>query len=128
MFLVPLTLTEKIEEFVAELIVSNEDLSARNAISAAIGEFPNAKAIDAVFAFVSMASALEQPLFDYTGRDAKLSAELYRSIAILVADIYAVERLRGWPVTCAQLSEFWVETDETFFIPGQAVKAVTNLT
>lgn len=116
----PLTLTEKIEEFVAELIVSNEDLSARYAISAAIGEFPDVKAIDAVFAFVSMASALEQPLFNYTGRDAKLSAELYRSIAILVADIYAVEKLGGWPVTCAQISEFWVETDEAFFAPRKA--------
>ncbi len=116
----PLTLTEKIEEFVAELIVSNEDLSVRYAISAAIGEFPDVKAIDAVFAFVSMASALEQPLFNYTGRDAKLSAELYRSIAILVADIYAVEKLGGWPVTCAQISDFWIETDEAFFAPGKA--------
>ena len=123
----PFTLSEQIEEFVAELIVSNEDMSVRYAISAAIGRFPNARAFDAVFAFVSMASALERPVFKYTDRDEKLSAELYRSIAILVADIYAVEKLRGWPVTCAQISEFWFETNEAFFVPGKAAKTDTNL-
>ena len=123
----PFTHTEQIEEFVAEFIVSNEDMSVRYAIFAAIERFPNVKAIDAVFAFVSMASALERPVFRYTGRDEKLSAELHRSIAVLVADIYAVEKLRGWPVTCAQISEFWVETGETFFVPGKAAKTDTNL-
>lgn len=111
----PVAHAEQIEVFVAEFIVSNEDLSVKDAISAAIGNFPNAQAIDAAFAFVSMASALEQPVFRYTDNDKNLSAELYRSVAMFVADIYAVEKLKGWPVTCAQISDFWLSTGDVFF-------------
>ncbi|WP_299852370.1 hypothetical protein [uncultured Roseovarius sp.] len=117
-----------IEEFVADFIVSNEDYSVRDAIAATVKKFPNYMAIDAVFAFVSMASALEQPIFRYTDNDKKISAQLYRSIAMFIADIYAVEKLKGWPVTCVQVSDFWAEQGDTFFLPPDLTQLNTNLT
>lgn len=111
----PNTNVELIEEFIAELIISNEKTSMQVAIASTVERFANSPAIDATFAFVSMASTLEQPIFKYTDNDNKLAMEMYRAIAMFTADIYAVEKLSGPSPTCSQISDFWVETKEAFF-------------
>ncbi len=113
----PIAHAEVIEEFVADFIVSNADSSVRHAIAATMVKFPNSMAIDAAFAFVSVAAALEQPVFKSTENDATRSGELYRSIAMFVADIYAVEKLSGWPAMCSQINDFWTKYGDTFFCP-----------
>ena len=113
--MVPRSCSEKIEEFVAELIVSNESTSMWAAIAATVTKFPNSPALDAAFAFTSVASALERPFFSFTDNDKKRAAEMYRAMALFVADIYAVEKLYGPSPTCAQISDFWAKTGETLF-------------
>ena len=41
---------------------------------------------------------------------------MYRAIAVFSADIYAAEAIYGYSPTCAQINDFWVKTDEKFFI------------
>lgn len=114
-FLVPNTRLELIEEFFAEYIVSRSEPSVRDAIAATVKKFPMATAACVAFAFVSIASSLESPIVKGKENNEKLSAELYRAIAVFVADIYAVEELYGAPAICAHIFDFWMESEDTFF-------------
>ncbi len=91
-------------------------ISARAAIASTVRSFPNASVIDAAFAFVSMASAIEHPIFTFTDNDDEFAIEMYRAIAAYVADIYAVETLYGPSSTCSQINDFWRKSEDTFFV------------
>ncbi len=112
--LLPGSYAALIEEFVAEQIIST-DLPPRKIISAATIKFATASAIEAAFAFVAVASALEQPVFSGTKNNQILSTEMYRCIAAFVADIYAVETLNRRRSTCKDVYEFWAVSKDTFF-------------
>ena len=109
------TNTIQIEEHLAELIVSIEGLSAREAIARTVKSFPEASAIGAAFGFISMTSALENPIFAFTANDKEFAAEMYRAIAAFTADIYAVESLYPSPSTCSQIIDFWLKSGDLFF-------------
>lgn len=121
------TPAETIEEYFAECIFANPNPSVRNAIAKTVLKFPEATATCAAFAFISLAASLETPLFRYTANDEKLSVVLYRAIAAFVADIYAVEKLYGSPVICSQIGEFWVASEDKFFVVQDAILTDTKL-
>lgn len=104
-----------IEEFVAERAVSETSTSPQTLIFAAIERFPNAKAIEAAFAFVCVASALEPPSMFSEGVEQEFVSKMHRAIAVFSADIYAVEALHGPSPTCSQIRDFWLKTGERFF-------------
>ncbi len=91
----PKTNVIMIEEFITELIVTDASISAGAAIAGLVRSFPEAAAIEAAFAFVSMASALERPIFSFTDNDQEFATDMYRAIAAFTADIYAVETQDG---------------------------------
>ena len=113
-----------VEEFVAELVVSQERSSPNVIIAEAVKKFPNAPALETTFAFTCVASALERPMVLPKDMEESFIAGLYRAIAVFSADIYAVERLRGPRPTCSNIQEFWAETSEEFFA-GQSQKKTT---
>lgn len=112
---VPINDAEMIEEFVASLICANKNISAPSTVASAVINHPLSPAIDAAFAFVSVASALEEPTFQSTEENARYCSALYRATAIFIADIYALEKISGRSPTCKQVFKFWRKSGETFF-------------
>lgn len=105
-----------LEEFVAEFLTSGKNPSAAVAIAIAVTKFPKCPAIEAAFAFTSVASALEKPLFQYTADDEALAKNMYRAIAVFAADIYGAEKLTGPSARCSDVYSFWLASEDRFFV------------
>ncbi|MEO3417413.1 hypothetical protein AAFO92_22370 [Roseovarius sp. CAU 1744] len=118
MTLLPGSYSSLIEEFVAERSLSMERAPPNVVIGEAVRKFPNAPALEAAFACICVASALEQPVTLSKEIDVDFIIGLYRAIAVFSADVYAVEKLYGPTPTCSRVLEFWVQTDERFFTVG----------
>ena len=106
---------QKIEESAAEFVFSNRGVKPQSVVGHLVREFKDSPATAVSFALTSMASVLEHPAVDFSDDPADFVQELYRAIAVLTSDIFAVEALNQKIVKCQDLLEFWFQTEEIFF-------------
>lgn len=104
-----------IEEFAATYLLTHHTRAARSVIVATVARYPDAPALSAAFAFVSLAAHLEDPVAALDRDGAAIAQDLYRCISAFVADIYAVTYLGAVPATCGGVQAFWTTSDDSFF-------------
>lgn len=107
--------TSHIEEFAATYLLTHHTRTPRSVIVATVARYPDAPALSAAFAFVSLAAHLEDPVAALDRDGAAMAQDLYRCISAFVADIYAVTCLGATPATCGGVQAFWVTSDDSFF-------------
>lgn len=104
-----------IEEFAAEYLLSHNAPTPRALVAATIAQFPQAEALHAAFALVSLAAHLENPVVSLDTDGKSLARELYRCVSAFTADICAVSQMTTSQPTCADIAAFWSMSKDTFF-------------
>ena len=102
------------EQHVAEGIVE-KCLEPRAVVASVVRAFPQAYGSEAAFALTAVAAGLEQPVLQGQSDFFPQRSELYRCVALLAADICAVEVITNARSTCASIRDYWDETGEVFF-------------
>jgi hypothetical protein len=111
------TVEEEIQSFLTMYLLSEEDVTAKDAVNAAAKEFPEASVLSLTFSLVCCAAAFDDPLLLQDDNDAVGAFELYRCSAALSADLFGLHSIGHRDPNCRQLVEFWAMTDDTFFGP-----------
>ena len=104
-----------IEEFAAEYLLSHHAPTPQALVAATIARFPQAQALHAAFALVSLAAHLEDPIASLDADGKSLARELYRCVSAFTADICAVSHMTASQPTCADIAAFWSTSRDTFF-------------
>ena len=102
------------EQHVAEGIIE-KCLEPRAVVASVIYAFPKAYGSEAAFALTAVAVGLEQPMLQDQQDFFPQRTELYRCVALLAADICAVEVITNARSTCASIRDYWEEAGEVFF-------------
>ena len=104
-----------IEEFAAEYLLSHHAPSPQALVAATIAHYPQAEALHAAFALVSLAAHLEDPIVDLDPESRHIAREIYRCVSAFTADICAVSHMTASQPTCADIAAFWSASKDTFF-------------
>lgn len=103
------------ERYAAEKLLCLNGEDTKTVLVSTIDAYPDRFAIDVAFAFISIVSALENPIVELPHLKDELISELQDCILALVADIYAVEKLSGNRATCRSVRDFWMLSNDTYF-------------
>lgn len=115
-FKVP-TYRQDIEEYFVTRLLKTPLCPVPVAIFESVSRFPMTYASEASFAFVSAASAFEDPIVQTPTHLIGISGKIYKSAAMFSADIYAAETLFDRRASCHDIVEIWLRTRESYFTP-----------
>lgn len=109
------------EQHVAEGIIEKCQ-EPRAVVASVVRAFPQAYGCEAAFALTAVAAGLENPVLHGQSDYFPQRNELYRCVALLAADMCAVEVLTKKRSTCAAIRQYWDRSGEVFFqvqaVPG----------
>jgi len=100
-------------------------LEPRAVVASVVAAFPDAFGAEAAFALTAVAVGLEQPVLHSRAHFAAQRQGLYRCIALLAADMCAVEILSGQRCSCGAILRYWQQSGETFFVLDPGVGQTT---
>lgn len=105
----------EIEEYFVTELLKSSSVRIEHAIFDSVSHYPMSFASEAVFAFVSAAAAFENPILEVPDHLIHASSKIYAAVALLSADIYAAETLFQRRVSCHDIVEIWLRTNDRYF-------------